>query len=62
MESHVILKNIARYPGVCPSMPDEFTVIGVTIDQAKCIADCLTNYEAGCDEAFYVAGSEDLDG
>ena len=43
-------------------MPDEFTVIGVTIDQAKCIADCLTNYEAGCDEAFYVAGSEDLDG
>ena len=51
-----IRKNSDRYPGICPSMPEEFHVSGVTGEQADQIAERLTNHEAGCDWAWYRVG------
>lgn len=60
MLTWIILKNKDRYPGIAKDMPDCIQVFG-TKEQAIALAVRLTNYEAGCDYAFYVLGVDDVD-
>jgi hypothetical protein len=48
-----IHKQVERYPDICPELPVDFKVEGLTRDQALFLAECLTNRQAGCDYAFY---------
>ena len=51
--TYAIVKNTERYPGIGFEFPQSFQVSGLSIHQACILADRLTNYEAGCDYAYY---------
>lgn len=53
-----IRKNSDRYPGIDRLMPESFQVIGMTQEQAEELADRLSNWNPGCDFAYYVEGGE----
>lgn len=51
---YTIVKNTERYGEFGPELPAEFAVGGLTLEQAIELAARLSNYEAGCDYAYYV--------
>ena len=53
IEHWTIIKNVSRYPGIAPYHPDIIFCVG-TLEQARQLAEDLSNYQAGCDYAFYV--------
>ena len=53
-----IVKQNDRYPGIDPHMPDRFTVIGLNLEQARYLAEQLSNHNAGCDYCWLVEGDE----
>ncbi len=57
----VIAKNTERYGSddhpFAADWPDRIVCFG-TKEQAEKVARYLTNYQAGCDYAFYVVGGE----
>lgn len=53
-----IRKNIARYGDIDPTMPEEFTVEGMTMDQAEDLASDLSFRNAGCTDSYYVLERE----
>ncbi len=56
-----IRKNIERYfPDFDRKMPNLITCEG-TQEQAAELAERLTNWNAGCDYAYYVVGVDDED-
>lgn len=57
--TYTIVKNSARYPGIGWEFPESFQVAGMSLHQAKILADSLTNREAGCDWAYFC--KEDMD-
>lgn len=56
--NHVIIKNVNRYPEIDPLMPSVIICNG-TLEQAKELAERLSNRNAGCDYCYYVIGTED---
>ncbi len=58
MKPWAIIKNVARYEGIDPKMPDIIACFG-TLEQARELAERLSNWNAGCDYAYYVAGADD---
>lgn len=50
---YTITKNVDRYPGIGWEFPESFHVAGLNLRQARILADRLTNYEAGCDYAYF---------
>lgn len=56
-----IKKNSKRYGDIDGELPEEFTVDGLTEQQADTVAERLTNHNPGCDYAWYVVGSRGLE-
>jgi hypothetical protein len=52
--SYLIRKNDDRYDGIDPNMPQQFSVVGLTLDQAEWTAEHISNHNAGCDYSWYV--------
>lgn len=55
MRPYILIKNTARYSDIDPKLPD-FLVCYGTKEQAEEIAERLSNWNAGCDYAWYVEG------
>jgi hypothetical protein len=54
----VLKRNDERYTPKPGRWPDEILVHG-TVNQARFVAESLSNFEAGCDYFWYVEGSDD---
>ena len=59
--TYTIVKNSERYPGIGWAFPESFQVIGISLHQAKILAERLTNHEAGCDYAYFCKEDADTD-
>lgn len=51
---HIILKS-DRYPGLGEKFPPRITCEG-TLEQAKALAEYMSNWYPGCEYIFYVDG------
>ena len=61
-QAWIIKRNTERYPdsphSVGRNWPDLIIVQG-TLEQVRTVAECLSNFEAGCDYYFYIVGVDD---
>ncbi len=49
-----------RYPGLGKEFPDEFTIIGLNLNQAKKLAEELSYICPGCEGLFYVDEDKEI--
>lgn len=56
---HCIIKNTMRYGKDLDRKIPNFILCNGTLEQAEELADRLTNWNAGCDFAYYIVGTED---
>lgn len=61
MDLFTIRKNSERYEGVDRLLPEEFTISGLSLAQAREVARRLSNYNAGCDYSWYVDGDPEME-
>ena len=54
-KAFVLVKNTQRYEGIDKELPDSICCFG-TSEQAAELARRLSNWNAGCDYAWYVEG------
>ena len=54
-----IIKNTDRYPGIDPKMPSVIMCNG-TLEQARELAERLSNWNAGCDYCYYLVDDPEM--